>query len=66
MPPHTDWQDVLVLQTEGSKRWRVYGPPVRREGGRDPLHRGKGGDVLGEGELGVPLLDVILRRGDGT
>ena len=35
-------------------------------GGRDPLHRGKGGDVLGEGELGVPLLDVILRRGDGT
>ena len=26
-PPHTDKQDVLVVQTTGSKRWRVYSPP---------------------------------------
>jgi hypothetical protein len=27
-PPHTDKQDVFVLQTQGRKRWRVYAPPA--------------------------------------
>lgn len=27
VPPHTDRQDVFVLQTEGYKRWRVFAPP---------------------------------------
>lgn len=26
-PPHTDKQDVVVVQTSGAKRWRVYTPP---------------------------------------
>ena len=26
-PPHTDKQDVFVLQTAGRKRWRVFAPP---------------------------------------
>lgn len=26
-PPHTDKQDVVVIQTSGSKRWKVYSPP---------------------------------------
>lgn len=26
-PPHTDKQDVFVLQTCGAKHWRVYDPP---------------------------------------
>jgi ribosomal protein L16 Arg81 hydroxylase len=64
VPPHTDRQDVLVFQTEGSKRWRVYGPPKRIKG-KDPLNRGKGGDVIEKKELGNPILDVVLRRGDG-
>lgn len=63
VPPHTDRQDVLVFQTQGSKRWRVYNPPKRVKG-KDPLNRGKGGDVLSPSDLGVPLLDIILRRGD--
>jgi len=63
VPPHTDRQDVIVFQTEGSKRWRVYNPPKRMKG-KDPLNRGKGGDVITQKELGAPLLDVILRRGD--
>jgi hypothetical protein len=26
-PPHTDKQDVVVVQTSGRKHWRVYSPP---------------------------------------
>lgn len=26
-PPHTDKQDVVVIQTSGSKHWKVYSPP---------------------------------------
>lgn len=26
-PAHTDKQDVIAIQTEGSKRWRVFRPP---------------------------------------
>eukprot|EP00978_Attheya_sp_CCMP212_P035195 scaffold151664_cov89-Attheya_sp.AAC.2 len=26
-PPHTDRQDVIVVQTQGRKHWRVYTPP---------------------------------------
>ena len=26
-PPHTDKQDVVVVQTSGKKHWRVYSPP---------------------------------------
>ena len=63
VPPHTDRQDVIVFQTEGSKRWKVYGPPKRQKG-KDPLNRGKSGDVITKNELGAPILDVILRRGD--
>lgn len=63
VPPHTDRQDVLVFQTEGSKRWRVFYPPKRIKG-KDPLNRGKGGDVLDVKDLGKPILDVVLRNGD--
>ena len=26
-PPHTDKQDVFVVQTQGRKHWRVFAPP---------------------------------------
>lgn len=64
VPPHTDRQDVIVFQTEGSKRWRVFYPPKRSKG-KDPLNRGKSGDVLDMKDLGKPILDVVLRKGDG-
>jgi len=63
VPPHTDRQDVIVFQTEGSKRWRVFYPPKRIKG-KDPLNRGKSGDVLDMKDLGKPILDVVLRKGD--
>ncbi|KAG7368500.1 cupin 4 family protein [Nitzschia inconspicua] len=64
VPPHTDRQDVLVLQTEGYKRWRIFSPPKRQPGGRDPLDRGKQGDVLTIENLGQPLIDTIVGPGD--
>ena len=64
VPPHTDRQDVLCIQTQGAKRWRVYAPP-KRKSGVDPLNRGKNGDVLSiEEELGQPLIDAVVQRGD--
>lgn len=63
VPPHTDRQDVLVLQTAGAKRWRVFAPPCRIKG-VDPLHRGKSGNVLSFDELGDPLIDTVVNRGD--
>lgn len=61
--PHTDRQDVLVFQTQGRKRWRVYAPPKRSKG-VDPLNRGKAGDVLSFEELGKPMIDTVLQKGD--
>eukprot|EP00956_Cyclotella_meneghiniana_P030623 scaffold77754_cov23-Cyclotella_meneghiniana.AAC.1 len=74
-PPHTDRQDVLVVQMEGAKRWRVFTPP--KDGDvkpyADPFARGKGEDSLPlhtllegkEGRLRSELvMDVVTREGD--
>lgn len=74
-PPHTDRQDVLVVQMEGAKRWRVFTPPTDGDvkPNADPFARGKGEDSLPlhtllegrEGRLGSELLmDVVTREGD--
>jgi hypothetical protein len=63
-PPHTDRQDVFVLQTQGQKRWRVFSPPapgVRAQA--DPFARGKGKDELSLAELSAPLIDTVLSPG---
>lgn len=63
-PPHTDKQDVFVIQTQGQKRWRVYTPPPPSRLFRaDPFARGKGTDTLEMSELGPPLIDVVLSPG---
>ncbi|CAM9351130.1 unnamed protein product [Pylaiella littoralis] len=68
-PPHTDKQDVFVMQTQGRKRWRVFSPPPPQAKPKaDPMARGKGADVLsldevvGEGKEGA-LVDVVLEPG---
>lgn len=74
-PPHTDRQDVLVVQMEGAKRWRVFTPPTDGDvkPNADPFARGKGEDSLPlhtllegrEGRLGSEvLMDVVTREGD--
>lgn len=63
-PPHTDKQDVFVLQTQGSKHWRVFAPPDPSKLPRaDPYARGKGTDMLLLSELGEPLLDTVVSAG---
>jgi len=63
-PPHTDKQDVFVLQAQGAKHWRVYAPPEpsnKKEA--DPYARGKGPDKLVLEELGEPLIETVLNPG---
>ena len=39
--PHTDRQDVVVVQMTGTKRWRVYAPPnPSHKSQSDPFARG--------------------------
>jgi Cupin superfamily protein len=69
-PPHTDKQDVVVVQSTGQKHWRVYSPPNPTvKAHADPFGRGKGDDSLPlyglqdqyECEL---LLETVLNPGD--
>lgn len=63
-PPHTDRQEVFVLQTQGQKRWRVFSPPsVAASPKADPFARGKGKDELPLASLGEPLLDTVMQPG---
>jgi ribosomal protein L16 Arg81 hydroxylase len=64
-PPHTDKQDVFVLQTSGYKHWKVYKPPIPSYMLRaDPYARGKMKDVLSLSELEQnPIIDVTLGPG---
>jgi hypothetical protein len=63
-PPHTDKQDVFVLQMQGQKHWRVYAPPDPAKMPRaDPFARGKATDILSFSELEAPLLDTMLAPG---
>mmetsp|Transcript_43072 Transcript_43072/g.48753 ORF Transcript_43072/g.48753 Transcript_43072/m.48753 type:complete len:821 (-) Transcript_43072:44-2506(-) len=46
-PPHTDKQDVIVVQTNGKKKWRVYQPTIPAlKPNADIFARGKGEDNL--------------------
>lgn len=63
-PPHTDKQDVFVLQTQGKKHWRVFNPPAPAAMPKaDPYTRGKSKDVLKLEELEAPLIDTVLEPG---
>ena len=60
-PPHADAQGVLVLQTCGSQRWRVWDArPFRASELNSKLTAGKGSALT----LGEPHLDVVLKEGD--
>ncbi|CAJ1444131.1 unnamed protein product [Effrenium voratum] len=63
---HTDNHDVLVLQSQGAKRWRIFSPPLPKTSigeAAHPLYRGKDEDRLLDSELGDVLLDVVLQPG---
>ncbi|XP_026129860.1 ribosomal oxygenase 2-like [Carassius auratus] len=55
LPPHYDDVEVLILQLEGQKHWRLYQPtvPLAREYSLEP-----------EDRIGPPTHDFILQPGD--
>jgi Cupin superfamily protein len=69
-PPHTDKQDVVVVQSTGQKHWRVYSPPDPSVNpNADPFGRGKGDDSLPlyslQDQYGCELLlEAVLNPGD--
>jgi len=78
--PHNDLQDVIIIQTQGSKRWKVWpgceigeskaseGVTIEpREFYRPHIFQMRGkkkGEELPVQKLGAPLLDVELRAGE--
>ena len=63
-PPHTDEQDVFILQVTGSKRWRIYRPlDAGKDIKKDPFNRGKVGDILDSRDLEL-ITDIYLDVGD--
>ncbi|CAI5728392.1 unnamed protein product [Hyaloperonospora brassicae] len=57
--PHFDDIEAFLMQTEGSKHWKVYEPLHAR----DMLTRHSSGNFRAE-ELGDPVLEVDLEQGD--
>ncbi|MEU8776528.1 cupin domain-containing protein [Streptomyces sp. NPDC048606] len=53
---HWDDHDVVVVQLEGAKRWRIYGPTRV-----NPMYRDMEAPQPPEGE---PLAEIMLRAGD--
>ena len=55
---HHDTHDIVIVQIEGTKSWRIYDPAITLPLESQPLHR----------EAGVPALrvhrDITLRPGD--
>lgn len=60
---HYDTHDVVVLQTEGHKRWEVLAPRFPLPLGTQHWSDVGQGEVLDHGEL-EPVLDTVLGPGD--
>jgi ribosomal protein L16 Arg81 hydroxylase len=53
--PHHDPVDLFIVQTEGTKRWRLWNPP--------PVRKGTAESYTAEA-LGEPAIQVLLEPGD--
>jgi ribosomal protein L16 Arg81 hydroxylase len=53
--PHHDPVDLFIIQTEGTKRWKLWNPPAVRSG--------QSATFTAE-ELGDPAIEVLLEAGD--
>uniref|UniRef100_A0A182VR16 Bifunctional lysine-specific demethylase and histidyl-hydroxylase n=1 Tax=Anopheles minimus TaxID=112268 RepID=A0A182VR16_9DIPT len=58
--PHYDDIEAFVLQIEGRKRWRLYGPRTPQE----VLARVSSANLSQDEISGPPILDVVLEAGD--
>lgn len=53
--PHHDPVDLFIVQTEGTKRWKLWNPPAQRQGDNASYT---------DEELGEPVIEVLLEPGD--
>ena len=72
LAPHFDDVEIFVVQTQGSKRWRVYCPTPEALPGSLLAHcrlANKPSGDLAEEEIGEPSMEVTLevsRGGSGS
>lgn len=52
---HYDFEDLIILQVEGAKRWQIFGPPVP-----NPVR----GMAKQSAPQGAPAFDAVLEPGD--
>jgi hypothetical protein len=52
---HYDFEDLIILQVEGTKRWQIFGPPVSK-----PVR----GMAKQSAPQGAPMFDEVLEPGD--
>ena len=68
LPPHTDEQDVFLLQISGSKRWLVFPPPyevdIYKEHVIGKPHSRRRFQKVKVKSLGSPELNFTMRQGD--
>ena len=64
VPPHSDDQDVFVVQTHGRKQWRVWPPIVALPYSDEMVGKRGAAPLNADDELGAPLLSVELQPGD--
>ena len=53
---HYDFEDLIILQVEGTKRWQIFGPPVAHPVRRMPKQPSPDGTE--------PIFDEVLEAGD--
>ena len=61
VPPHSDDQDVFILQVAGRKRWLVYDSQILLPYSHEQI--GKRGLQLDVSSLGPPVLETVLGEG---
>ncbi|MGD1806012.1 cupin domain-containing protein [Dapis sp. BLCC M126] len=57
--PHYDDHDVFILQTTGTKKWRLYNTPIELPSRKQPHKK-----IKDKYELGEPSFEVELKPGD--
>ena len=68
LAPHFDDVEIFVVQTQGSKRWRVYCPTPEALPGSLLAHcrlANKPSGDLAEEEIGEPSMEVTLEVSSG-
>lgn len=64
MPPHWDTHDVLIIQMNGKKRWKIWNPPCGRNASTLP-HASKSYELVTYAISSLPIHEVVLHKNEG-